>query len=68
MRFLFLNFVVSPLYFLPQIYDLRFQNLYLCLKRDIFLFHRVKFGLVSRSARNLFEKVSDPAHETFTPK
>lgn len=56
MRFFLRNYVISPLYFLPQIFVLR-------LKRQVLLFHRLKLGLVARGGRYFFQKISNPTHD-----
>ena len=55
MRFFILNYLVSPLYFLPQIAYLRFKN-------SVLLFHCLKLGLVASRARNLLEQIGNPSH------
>ena len=59
MQFFFLNYVVSPLYFLPQIAYLRFKN-------SILLFHCFKLCLVACSTGNFLEKISDSAHKNLS--
>ena len=64
----FLNFIVSPLYYLPQIFILRFQNLCLRNKARYFALHfayqRYKLGLLKGEKVNLFALCADGINQT----